>query len=58
MTDIMFDIPSNERINKVIITEATINSGEKPEVKMVPEGEKRAPIKISKNKSKKTVETA
>lgn len=58
MTDIMFDIPSNERINKVIITEATINSGEKPEVKMVPEGEKRPPIKISKNKSKKTVETA
>ena len=58
MTDIMFDIPSNERINKVIITEATINSGEKPEVKMVPEGEKRPPIKISKNKSKKTVETS
>ncbi|MDY4077828.1 MAG: ATP-dependent Clp protease ATP-binding subunit ClpX [Clostridium sp.] len=58
MTDIMFDIPSNERINKVIITESTINSGEKPEVKMVPEGEKRPPIKISKNKSKKTVETA
>lgn len=58
MTDIMFDIPSNERINKVIITEATITSGEKPEVKMVPEGEKRPPIKISKNKTKKTVETA
>ena len=58
MTDIMFDIPSNERINKVIITETTINSGEKPEVKMVPEGEKRPPIKISKNKTKKTVETA
>ncbi len=58
MTDIMFDIPSNERINKVIITESTITSGEKPEVKMVPEGEKRPPIKISKNKTKKTVETA
>ena len=58
MTDIMFDIPSDERIKKVIITEATIKSGEKPEVEMVPEGEKRPPIKISKSKSKKTVETA
>ena len=58
MTDIMFDIPSNERIKKVIITENTITSGEKPEIEMVPEGEKRPPIKISKNKSKKTVETA
>ena len=58
MTDIMFDIPSNERINKVIITESTITSGEKPKVEMVPEGEKRPPIKISKNKTKKTVETA
>ena len=58
MTDIMFDIPSNERIKKVIITEKTITSGEKPEIEMVPEGEKRPPIKISKNKSKKTVETA
>lgn len=58
MTDIMFDIPSNERINKVIITESTITLGEKPEVEMVPEGEKRPPIKISKNKTKKTVETA
>ena len=58
MTDIMFDIPSNERINKVIITESTITSGEKPKVEMVPEGEKRPLIKISKNKTKKTVETA
>ena len=58
MRDIMFDIPSNERIKKVIITENTITSGEKPEIEMVPEGEKRPQIKISKNKSKKTVETA
>ena len=58
MTDIMFDIPSNERIKKVIITENTITSGEKLEIEMVPEGEKRPQIKISKNKSKKTVETA
>lgn len=58
MTDIMFDIPSNERIKKVIITENTITSGEKPKIEMVPEGEKRPQIKISKNKSKKTVETA
>ena len=54
----MFDIPSNERIKKVIITENTITSGEKPKIEMVPEGEKRPQIKISKNKSKKTVETA
>lgn len=58
MTDIMFDIPSNERIKKVIITENTITSGEKPKIEMVPEGEKRPQIKIQKNKSKKTVETA
>ena len=45
MTDIMFDIPSNERIKKVIITENTITSGEKPKIEMVPEGEKRPPNK-------------
>lgn len=31
MTDIMFEIPSDERINKVVITEPTINKKERPE---------------------------
>ena len=33
MTDIMFEIPSDERINKVVITEPTINKKERPEIK-------------------------
>ena len=58
MTDIMFDIPSDERISKVVITDKTIQNGDKPEIEMVPEGEKRPQLKLSKNKNKKTVETA
>ena len=54
----MFDIPSDERISKVVITDKTIQNGDKPEIEMVPEGEKRPQLKLSKNKNKKTVETA
>ena len=32
MTDIMFEIPSNPKITKCIITRETVENGEKPEV--------------------------
>ena len=58
MTEIMFDIPSNDRISKVVITEPTITEKEKPEIQMVPEGETRPVLKAKKSKLKKGVETA
>lgn len=58
MTEIMFDIPSNDRISKVVITEPTITKKEKPEIQMVPEGETRPVLKAKKSKLKKGVETA
>ena len=58
MTDIMFEIPSDERINKVVITEPTINKTERPEIQMLPEGEVRPQLKAKKPKKKKGVETA
>ena len=58
MTDIMFDIPSDERISKVVITEPTITSKQKPDVIMLPEGETRPVLKAKKAKTKKGMETA
>ena len=58
MTEIMFEIPSNERINKVTITDATIKDKEKPEVNMLPEGEVRPILKTKKSKIPKDMETA
>ena len=58
MTDIMFEIPSDERINKVVITAPTINKKERPEIQMLPEGEVRPQLKAKKPKKKKGVETA
>ena len=58
MTEIMFDIPSEERISKVVITEPSIIANEKPEVQMLPEGEVRPVIKTKKSKLKKGMETA
>lgn len=58
MTEIMFEIPSNERISKVIITEPTITEREKPEIHMLPEGEVRPLLKSKKSKVKKDMETA
>ena len=58
MTEIMFEIPSDERINKVVITEPTINKKERPEIQMLPEGEVRPQLKAKKPKKKKGVETA
>jgi ATP-dependent Clp protease ATP-binding subunit ClpX len=56
MKDIMFDIPSNEEITKVIINKDTIVT-KKPEV-ISTEGQKRLPIKSKKNKNRKGIETA
>ena len=58
MTEIMFEVPSNERITKVVITEPTINDKEKPETHMLPEGEERPILKSKKTKVKKGMETA
>lgn len=58
MTEIMFDIPSDERIYKVVVTEPTITNREKPEIQLLPEGESRPPAKARKSKIKKGVETA
>jgi ATP-dependent Clp protease ATP-binding subunit ClpX len=56
MKDIMFDIPSNEEITKVIINKDTIEN-KTPEV-ISTEGQKRLPIKSKKNKNRKGIETA
>ena len=58
MTEIMFEIPSDERISKVVITEPTIKEKTKPEIQMVSEGEVRGVLKTKKSKVKKGVETA
>ena len=58
MTDIMYEIPSNERISKVVITEPTITKGEKPEIHLLPEGEERPLLKTKKPKASKGMETA
>ena len=59
MTEIMFDIPSDEAIEKVVITEPTINDKADPEIKRVAEGEERALLsKGKKTKKNKGMETA
>lgn len=58
MTEIMFEIPSEERISKVVITEPTIESKERPEIQMLPDGEVRAQLKSKKTKKQKGMETA
>ena len=58
MIDIMFDIPSDENISKVIITESTIKSKELPELVRLGENELRPVLKSKKAKKKKGMETA
>lgn len=58
MMDIMFEIPSDERITKVVITEDTIKKGEKPEVHRLPEGEVRPMLVDKSSKNKEGMETA
>lgn len=57
MRDVMFEVPSNEAIAKVIVNEETIKT-KKPELIMA-EGEKRTPIKASrKSRIRKGIESA
>lgn len=57
MRDVMFEVPSNEGIAKVIVNEETVKT-KKPQLVMA-EGEKRAPLKISKKgRGKKGIESA
>ncbi|QAT39377.1 ATP-dependent Clp protease ATP-binding subunit ClpX [Clostridium sp. JN-9] len=57
MTDVMYEMPSNEAISKIIINENTLKD-KKPEIVLLPEGEKRTPLKIKKSRSRKGSETA
>ena len=57
MKEIMFDIPSNEEVSKVIVNEETIKT-RNPQL-VLAEGGKREKLKIAKKlKPKKTIETA
>ncbi|WP_304576429.1 ATP-dependent Clp protease ATP-binding subunit ClpX [uncultured Clostridium sp.] len=58
MIDIMFDIPSDENISEVIITESTIKSKELPELVRLGENEVRPVLKSKKTKKRKGMETA
>ena len=58
MIDIMFDVPSDENIGKVIITEETIKSKQLPELVRLGENEVRPVLKAKKTKKRKGMETA
>ena len=58
MIDIMFEIPSDEQITKVVITEEAIKSKTFPEVIRLGENESRPLLKSKKTKKKKGMETA
>lgn len=58
MIEIMFDIPSDENISKIVIKEDTVKNKELPEVVRLPENEKRLVLKPKKVKKKKGMETA
>ncbi|MGG7142430.1 ATP-dependent Clp protease ATP-binding subunit ClpX [Clostridium nigeriense] len=58
MTEVMFDIPSDEAISKVIINENCISEKKNPEVVRLPEGEVRPQLKAKKVKKRKGIETA
>ena len=54
----MFEIPSDEQITKVVITEEAIKSKTFPEVIRLGENESRPLLKSKKTKKKKGMETA
>lgn len=58
MMDIMFEIPSDERITKVTITEDTIKKGSNPEIQRLPEGSVRPSLAEKSLKNKDDMETA
>lgn len=58
MRDIMYEIPSNQKIAKCIVTKETVESNSSPKL-IIDENKKREPIKIKKKiKSAKAEETA
>ena len=58
MTEVMFDIPSDETISKVIINEDCIKEKNSPEIIKLAEGEVRPQLKAKKTKKRKVIETA
>ena len=58
MIDVMFDVPSDENISKVIITEESIKSKKLPELVRLGENEVRPVLKTKKTKKRKGMETA
>ncbi len=58
MRDVMYDIPSNPKIAKCIITKETVEEKSQPQL-IIDENKKREPVKLKKKiKSAKTEETA
>ena len=58
MIDVMFDVPSDENISKVIITEDTIKTKKLPDLVRLGENEVRPVLKSKKTKKRKDMETA
>ena len=58
MIDVMFDVPSDENISKVIITEESIKSKKLPKLVRLGENEVRPVLKSKKTKKRKGMETA
>ena len=58
MIDVMFDVPSDENISKVIITVESIKSKKLPELVRLGENEVRPVLKSKKTKKRKGMETA
>ena len=58
MIEVMFDVPSDEQIEKVIITEDTVKHKSLPEIIKLPDGETRPALKAKKTKKRKGIESA
>ncbi|GKU25637.1 ATP-dependent Clp protease ATP-binding subunit ClpX [Clostridium folliculivorans] len=58
MTNIMFDIPSQDNIVKVTVTEDSVKDKKEPDVTLLAEGETRPVLKTKKAKPKKGIESA
>lgn len=58
MTDVMFEIPSDETISKIVINDDCIKSKKSPEIIRLAEGEVRPQLKAKKAKKRKGIETA
>ena len=58
LVDVMFEVPSDENVYKVIITEEAIKEKKQPELLRLADNETRPAIKVKKAKKKKGAETA